>query len=163
MESTSLAEQERVLASDWGGGKSPFGTSWSKFMMWIFHYLGCADVRRFSYRLRLHAPDRTGMAGADGSLQPVADHFHDIRPDQQQRCHGHGRQRRAGRQPEGRYKVPCRDDLRWRDLPGLPGLRMVALHFRRRDPDAKSMGSPAVCGLVLRYYRVSTVSTCSAG
>jgi cytochrome c oxidase subunit 3 len=36
MESTGLAEQERVLASDWGGGKSPFGTSWSKFMMWIF-------------------------------------------------------------------------------------------------------------------------------
>ena len=36
MESTSLAEQERILASDWGGGKSPFGTSWSKFMMWIF-------------------------------------------------------------------------------------------------------------------------------
>ena len=36
MESTSLAEQERVVASDWGGGKSPFGTSWSKFMMWIF-------------------------------------------------------------------------------------------------------------------------------
>jgi cytochrome c oxidase subunit 3 len=32
----SLAEQQRVLASDWGGGKSPFGTSWSKFMMWIF-------------------------------------------------------------------------------------------------------------------------------
>jgi cytochrome c oxidase subunit 3 len=36
MESTGLAEQERVVASDWGGGKSPFGTSWSKFMMWIF-------------------------------------------------------------------------------------------------------------------------------
>jgi cytochrome c oxidase subunit 3 len=36
MESTSLAEQERILSSDWGGGKSPFGTSWSKFMMWIF-------------------------------------------------------------------------------------------------------------------------------
>src|ERR671925_305327 len=33
---TSLAEQQRILASDWGGGKSPFGTSWSKFMMWIF-------------------------------------------------------------------------------------------------------------------------------
>lgn len=32
----SLAEQQRVLASDWGGGKSPFGTTWSKFMMWIF-------------------------------------------------------------------------------------------------------------------------------
>src|SRR5215510_5035833 len=37
MESTSLKEQERILASDWGGGKSPFGTSWSKFMMWIFN------------------------------------------------------------------------------------------------------------------------------
>jgi hypothetical protein len=36
MESTSLAEQERILASDWGGGRSPFGTSWSKFMMWIY-------------------------------------------------------------------------------------------------------------------------------
>jgi cytochrome c oxidase subunit III len=32
----TLAEQQRILASDWGGGKSPFGTSWSKFMMWIF-------------------------------------------------------------------------------------------------------------------------------
>ena len=36
MESTSVAEQQRILTSDWGGGKSPFGTSWSKFMMWIF-------------------------------------------------------------------------------------------------------------------------------
>jgi cytochrome c oxidase subunit III len=35
MDST-LAEQERILASNWGGGRSPFGTSWSKFMMWIF-------------------------------------------------------------------------------------------------------------------------------
>ena len=33
---STVAEQQRVLASDWGGGKSPFGTSWSKFMMWIF-------------------------------------------------------------------------------------------------------------------------------
>src|SRR5512138_1745556 len=33
---SSIAEQQRILASDWGGGKSPFGTSWSKFMMWIF-------------------------------------------------------------------------------------------------------------------------------
>jgi cytochrome c oxidase subunit III len=33
---SSVAEQQRVLASDWGGGKSPFGTTWSKFMMWIF-------------------------------------------------------------------------------------------------------------------------------
>jgi cytochrome c oxidase subunit 3 len=32
----SIAEQERILASDWGGGRSPFGTTWSKFMMWIF-------------------------------------------------------------------------------------------------------------------------------
>src|SRR5215475_8851274 len=35
MDST-IAEQQRILASDWGGGKSPFGTLWSKFMMWIF-------------------------------------------------------------------------------------------------------------------------------
>jgi cytochrome c oxidase subunit 3 len=33
---STLSEQDRILASDWGGGKSPFGTSWSKFMMWIF-------------------------------------------------------------------------------------------------------------------------------
>src|SRR5215467_10060420 len=33
---SSLAEQQRILASPWGGGRSPFGTSWSKFMMWIF-------------------------------------------------------------------------------------------------------------------------------
>src|SRR5580698_2827802 len=32
----SLAEQQRIIASDWGGGKSPFGVTWSKFMMWIF-------------------------------------------------------------------------------------------------------------------------------
>jgi len=32
----SVAEQQRILASDWGGGKSPFGTDWAKFMMWIF-------------------------------------------------------------------------------------------------------------------------------
>jgi cytochrome c oxidase subunit 3 len=33
---SSIAEQQRIIASDRGGGKSPFGTSWSKFMMWIF-------------------------------------------------------------------------------------------------------------------------------
>ena len=32
----TLGEQQRILASEWGGGKSPFGTTWSKFMMWIF-------------------------------------------------------------------------------------------------------------------------------
>lgn len=36
MDSSLAAEQQRILASNWGGGKSPFGTSWSKFMMWIF-------------------------------------------------------------------------------------------------------------------------------
>src|SRR6267142_2523918 len=36
MDASLAAEQQRILASDWGGGKSPFGTSWSKFMMWIF-------------------------------------------------------------------------------------------------------------------------------
>jgi cytochrome c oxidase subunit 3 len=33
---SSAAEQQQIVASDWGGGKSPFGTSWNKFMMWIF-------------------------------------------------------------------------------------------------------------------------------
>lgn len=27
---------EEVLKSDWGGGKSPFGVSWGKLMMWLF-------------------------------------------------------------------------------------------------------------------------------
>ncbi len=27
---------EEVLKSDWGGGKSPFGISWGKLMMWVF-------------------------------------------------------------------------------------------------------------------------------
>src|SRR5438445_8682997 len=36
MESSLTGEQQRILASDWGGGRSPFGTTWSKFMMWIF-------------------------------------------------------------------------------------------------------------------------------
>ena len=36
MDSSLAAEQQRILASNWGGGKSPFGTSWRKFMMWIF-------------------------------------------------------------------------------------------------------------------------------
>lgn len=35
MEAT-VADQERILASPWGGGQSPFGTTWAKFMMWIF-------------------------------------------------------------------------------------------------------------------------------
>ncbi len=69
---------------------------------------------------------------------------------------------RAGN-PKDATKFLCLNDFRRSDLPGLSGLRMVAFHFRRRDPDAKSMGSPAVCGRVLCYHRVSTVSTCSAG
>jgi len=35
MEAT-IGEQERILASPWGGGTNPFGTSWGKFMMWVF-------------------------------------------------------------------------------------------------------------------------------
>ena len=35
MEAT-IGEQERILASPWGGGSNPFGTSWGKFMMWVF-------------------------------------------------------------------------------------------------------------------------------
>ena len=30
------AEQERILTSDWGGGRSPFGINWPKLMMWLF-------------------------------------------------------------------------------------------------------------------------------
>lgn len=33
---TTIGEQERILASPWGGGTNPFGTSWGKFMMWVF-------------------------------------------------------------------------------------------------------------------------------
>ncbi len=33
---TKVAPLEEVLKSDWGGGKSPFGVSWGKLMMWLF-------------------------------------------------------------------------------------------------------------------------------
>jgi cytochrome c oxidase subunit 3 len=29
-------DQDRVLASDWGGGRSPFAVGWPKLMMWVF-------------------------------------------------------------------------------------------------------------------------------
>ena len=35
MEAT-IGEQERILASPWGDGTNPFGTTWGKFMMWVF-------------------------------------------------------------------------------------------------------------------------------
>ncbi len=31
-----VADQQQVLASEWGGGQSPFAVGWPKFMMWIF-------------------------------------------------------------------------------------------------------------------------------
>ena len=34
--SAEAATQEQVLASDWGGGRSPFGIRWPKLMMWLF-------------------------------------------------------------------------------------------------------------------------------
>src|SRR3990172_8587781 len=34
--STHTTEQERVLTSEWGGGRSPFGINWPKLMMWLF-------------------------------------------------------------------------------------------------------------------------------
>src|SRR4030067_122707 len=34
--STDAGEQERILASEWGGGRSPFGINWPKLMMWLF-------------------------------------------------------------------------------------------------------------------------------
>lgn len=33
---TVIVEDERTLASDWGGGRSPFAVSWGKLMMWLF-------------------------------------------------------------------------------------------------------------------------------
>jgi cytochrome c oxidase subunit 3 len=30
------ADQDRVLASPWGGGQSPFAVAWPKLMMWLF-------------------------------------------------------------------------------------------------------------------------------
>src|SRR5689334_15848085 len=32
----AMADQERILASEWGGGKSPFAVPWAKLMMWLF-------------------------------------------------------------------------------------------------------------------------------
>ena len=55
MDSSLAAEQQRILASDWGGGKSPFGTSWSKFMMWIFIVSDALTFRRLPDCLWLHA------------------------------------------------------------------------------------------------------------
>ncbi len=34
--SSEAASQEQVLASDWGGGRSPFAVNWPKLMMWLF-------------------------------------------------------------------------------------------------------------------------------
>lgn len=34
--SAEAATQEQVLASDWGGGRSPFAVGWPKLMMWLF-------------------------------------------------------------------------------------------------------------------------------
>ena len=54
----SVAEQQRILASDWGGGKSPFGTDWSKFMMWIFIISDALTFAAISDRVRIHADDQ---------------------------------------------------------------------------------------------------------
>jgi cytochrome c oxidase subunit 3 len=36
MASSELAQQDRVAASEWGGGQSPFAVGWPKLMMWLF-------------------------------------------------------------------------------------------------------------------------------
>ena len=36
MNHNAVLEQQKLLASEWGGGKAPFGISWRKYMMWIF-------------------------------------------------------------------------------------------------------------------------------
>ena len=75
----SLAEQQRILASDWGGGKSPFGTSWSKFMMWIFIISDALTFAGFLIAYGFMRNISPVMAGADGSVQHGADHLHDVR------------------------------------------------------------------------------------
>ncbi len=34
--SSEVADQKQVLASEWGGGRSPFAVGWPKLMMWLF-------------------------------------------------------------------------------------------------------------------------------
>lgn len=36
MNHDAVLEQQKIMESDWGGGKAPFGVSWRKYMMWIF-------------------------------------------------------------------------------------------------------------------------------
>lgn len=36
MSSAEALRQEQVLASEWGGGRSPFAVGWPKLMMWLF-------------------------------------------------------------------------------------------------------------------------------
>jgi cytochrome c oxidase subunit III len=36
MSQDAVLEQQKILQSDWGGGKAPWGVSWRKYMMWIF-------------------------------------------------------------------------------------------------------------------------------
>ncbi len=32
----AVLEQQKIEQSDWGGGRTPWGVSWRKYMMWIF-------------------------------------------------------------------------------------------------------------------------------
>jgi cytochrome c oxidase subunit III len=36
MNHDAVLEQKKIMESDWGGGRAPFGVSWRKYMMWIF-------------------------------------------------------------------------------------------------------------------------------
>jgi len=36
MAQSDIVEQDQALASEWGGGRSPFAIGWPKLMMWLF-------------------------------------------------------------------------------------------------------------------------------
>jgi heme/copper-type cytochrome/quinol oxidase subunit 3 len=75
---TQAAPLEEVLKSDWGGGKSPFGVSWGKLMMWLFIL---SDAFTFG-----------GLLAGYGA-SAAADSYHDFHPCQQQRLDGAGSSR----------------------------------------------------------------------
>src|SRR5881296_750673 len=158
MDASLAAEQQRILASDWGGGKSPFGTSWSKFMMWIFIISDALTFCRILNCLWLHAQHQPRMAEADPSLQHGSDYLHDVHADLVERNHGHGGRRSTRPEPTAGRSVPRADDYWWIHFFGLPGLRVDTLDRGRSAPDHESMGRAAIRRELLRDYWISRFS-----
>ena len=103
-------------------------------MMWIFIISDALTFAGFLIAYGFMRQISPGMAGADGSLQHGADHVHDVRPDQQQRRHGHG----CGRGARGESEGCSRSFLALTIVGGAIFLgcqvyEWCALHCRRRD------------------------------